>query len=229
MGFDEKNAATYDERFAGISATRESLWLQVRALFADLPSAARILCVGAGTGQEMLALAPHFPGWHFTAVEPSGPMMAIAQKRAAEHGFAERCTFHQGYLDTLPSGEPFEAATCLLVSQFLVERAARRAFFRQIAERLRPGGRLVNADLSGDRTAPEHAQLETVWFRLMEIAGIAPDQHAHMRQAWQSHVDFLPVSELERLIASAGFDPPVLFSQTLLIRAWFARRSLAVT
>ncbi len=223
VGFDEQNAAAYDDRFAKIAALRDSLLLQTRALLGDLPDDARILCVGAGTGQELLALAPHFPRWQFTAVEPSAPMMAICRRRAAEHGFADRCTFHTGYLDTLPPGEPFHAATCLLVSHFIVAPDARRAFFRQIADRLRPHGRLVNADLSGDRSAPDHAQLQSGWFRLMEIAGVPPEQHANMIQAWQSSVGFLPVAELETLIASAGFERPVLFSQSLLIRAWFAR------
>lgn len=224
VGFDEKNAAAYDDRFAKISAMRDSLLLQTRAILADLPADARILCVGAGTGQELLALAVHFPQWHFTAVEPSAPMMAICQRRAAEHGFAQRCTFHTGYLETLPASALFHAATCLLVSHFIVATDARRAFFRQIAERLRPQGRLVTADLSGDRNRADHAKLETVWFRLMEIAGVPPEQHANMLQAWQRDVGFLPAAEQEALIASAGFEHPVLFSQSLLIRAWFTQR-----
>lgn len=224
VGFDEKAAAAYDERFAKISAIRDSLLLLTRAILADLPADARILCVGAGTGHELLAFASHFPRWHFTAVEPSAPMMAHCQRRAADHGFAQRCTFHSGYLDTLPASEPFHAATCLLVSHFIVAADARRTFFRQIADRLCPQGRLVSADLSGDRNTADHAKLEAVWFRLMEIAGVTAEQHANMRQAWQRDVGFLPLSELETLIASAGFDRPVLFHQSLLIRGWFSER-----
>ena len=224
VGFDEKAAAAYDDRFAKISAMRDSLLLATRAALADLPADARLLSVGAGTGQELLALAPHFPQWHFTVVEPSAPMMALCQRRAADHGFAHRCTFHTGYLDTLPPSEPFHAATCLLVSQFLVAPDARRAFFRQIADRLVEQGRLISADLSGDRRDPHHAKLETIWFRLMEIAGVSPEQHENMRQAWQRDVGFLPIADLEALIASAGFESPVLFHQSLLIRAWVTQR-----
>jgi len=225
VGFDEKNAAAYDDRFAKISALRDSLLLVTRAALADLPADARLLCVGAGTGHELLALAPHFPDWQFTVVEPSAPMMTLCQRRAAEHGFARRCTFHTGYLDTLPPAAPFHAATSLLVSHFIVATAKRRSFFRHIADRLHPGGRLVSADLSGDRASPEHAQLQSVWLRLMEIAGIPPAQHAHMLQAWQRDVAFLPIPELESLIVSAGFEPPVLFHQSLLIRAWLTQRA----
>ncbi len=224
VGFDAQNAAAYDDRFAKISALREALLLQTRAILGDLPADARVLCVGAGTGHEVLALATHFSSWRFTVVDPSAPMMAICRRRATEHGFADRCTFHGGYLDSLPPGEPFHAATSLLVSHFLVTTEKRRAFFCEIADRLRPHGRLVTADLSGDRTTTSHAQLQTVWFRLMEIAGVPPEAHARMLEAWQRDVSFLPSPEFEELIASAGFEPPVLFHQTLLIRAWFALR-----
>ncbi len=222
VGFDAQNAAAYDDRFAKISALRESLLLQTRAVLGDLPADARILCVGAGTGHEVQALATHFPDWRFTVVEPSAPMMALCRRRAAEQGWTERCLFHSGYLDSLPPVPLHHAATSLLVSHFLVSSEKRREFFRQIALRLRDAGRLVVADLSGDRSTPAHARLEAVWFRLMEIAGVTPEQHEKTREAWRKDVGFLPVPELELLITSAGFGAPQLFSQSLLIRAWFA-------
>src|SRR3712207_7126151 len=54
---------------------------------------------------------------------------------------ASRCAFHAGYLDSLPPAEAFDVATALLVSQFILDRAARSGLFRGIGERLRPGGR----------------------------------------------------------------------------------------
>lgn len=224
VGFDEQNAATYDERFAPIIAIRDALHLQMRALLSALPAQARILCVGAGTGAELITLATHFPQWQVTAVEPSAPMMALCRRRATEHGFVDRCTFHTGYLDSLPAGEPFHAATSLLVSHFITDRAARRDYFRQIATRLHPQGWLVSADLSGDQATPTHARLEEVWFRLMKFTGQTDEQRAGMIAAWSKSVAFLPLPEIEALITAAGFGPPTLFHQALLIRAWFAQR-----
>jgi tRNA (cmo5U34)-methyltransferase len=91
-----------------------------------------------GTGAEIVYLAQRFPQWRFTAVEPSAPMLEVCRLRAEEHGIASRCVFHEGYLDSLPPSEAFDAATSLLVSQFILEREARSDFFRTIAERLRP-------------------------------------------------------------------------------------------
>ena len=38
-------------------------------------------------------------------------------RKAEACGVASRCVFHAGYLDSLPSGQAFDAATALLVSQ----------------------------------------------------------------------------------------------------------------
>ena len=51
-----------------------------------------------------------------------------------------RCEFHEGYLDSLPSSEPFGAATSLLVSQFVRDPVARAEFFRASPGGSNPAG-----------------------------------------------------------------------------------------
>ena len=125
--FTQDHAAAYDQRFSKLAPLRDALHLLVATLFSELPAQARILCVGAGTGAELLFLARKFPGWEFTAVEPSGPMLDLCRTKADAEGIASRCTFHEGYLDSLPAGEPFDAATSLLVSQSSSMRGAEQA------------------------------------------------------------------------------------------------------
>lgn len=127
--FDKEQAAAYDERFAKLAPLKDSLHLLIRILFSELPERARILCVGVGTGAELIALAKAFPGFEFAAVEPSEPMLEVCKQRAREEGIASRCTFHNGFVHTLPASEPYDAATSILVSQFLVQRADRVGFF----------------------------------------------------------------------------------------------------
>ncbi|MEK7949003.1 class I SAM-dependent methyltransferase [Luteolibacter soli] len=223
-GFGPEQAAAYDARFAKLEPMREALHLLTHGILARLPSDARVLCVGAGTGAELLALASKFPGWRFTAVEPSGPMLDLCRKKANDAGVAGRCEFHEGFLESLPIGEPFHAATSFLVSQFVLDEDRRRDFFRGIAERLVPGGYLVSSDLSADLTSPDYAELFKVWASLFEYAGFLPEQIEAVRGAYGTNVAVTSPEHVASLIASAGFEMPVAFYQSVLIRGWFAQR-----
>lgn len=219
--FGRDHATAYDARWAKLAPLRDALDLLVRVVLQDLPGDARILCVGAGTGAELLALARAFPGWRFTAVDPAAPMLEVCRRKVDEAGIASRCELHEGYLDSLPHGEPFDAATSILVSQFLVDPERRRAFFRGIAERLRPGGTLISADLASalDPAARER-QLE-IWLRAHD--GPSMERAREACASWGKLVAVSPPQELEALIASAGFERPILFYQALFIHAWYAR------
>jgi tRNA (cmo5U34)-methyltransferase len=226
VAFDQTHAATYDQKYAKLAAMRDALHLLVGAVFADLPAAARILCVGAGTGHELIYLAEKFPGWRFVAVEPSAPMLDVCRRKAEERGLTPRCVFHEGYLETLPLSEPFDAATSLLVSQFLLAPDARTAFFRAIAQRLHLGGLLATADLASDLASPTYQSLLDVWIRLMRETGSPPEQLEKMRVVYGRDVAVLPQEQISALIAAGGFETPVQFLQTGLIHAWYVRRDL---
>lgn len=227
--FNQSHAAEYDKRFAKLASFREAMHLLIAAVFADLPTEARILCVGAGTGAEIMDMARRFPGWHFTAVEPSGPMLDVFRGKAEQAGLTTRCVFHEGYLDSLPPCEPFDAATSILVSQFVLEVEARTRFFRGIAERLRPGGLLASADLAADLASVDGGRLLEVWFRLLAGADVPPEKLEALRAAYGRDVAVLPVAQVEQVIAAGGFEAPRLFLQTGLIHAWHASRAAVLS
>ncbi|MEZ5415468.1 MAG: methyltransferase domain-containing protein [Opitutaceae bacterium] len=160
--FNAEHAAGYDERWAPLAPMRDSLHLQMRLVLQELPADARILCVGVGTGAELIALARVFPGWRFVAVDPSSPMLEVGQKNIAQAGFTDRCEFHACYVHELPADLKCDAATSILVSQFITDRAQRVGFFREIAKRLKPGGTLVTADLCV-LSLDQQEQLFPVW------------------------------------------------------------------
>lgn len=222
--FDKSQAATYDERFKNLAPIREVMLLLAGAMLSKLPAEARILCVGVGTGAEILFLADKFPGWTFTAVEPSGPMLDVCRSKAGDAGIAGRCVFHEGYLESLPASEKFHAATSILVSQFILDPEARRGFFSGMAERLLPGGYLMSADLSADLSSTNYDRLLDAWSRLHTFADMPPGQLERYRSAYGRDVAVTPPEELGLLIASGGFEEVTLFYQALLIHAWFARR-----
>ena len=168
--FGEAGAALYDERWKPLAALRDNLDLQTALVFRALPADSHCLCVGGGTGAELLALARYFPGWRFTVVEPAPAMLAICRRHAEEAGITPRCEFHAGYTATLDPAARFDAATAILVSQFITVTDERRRFYADIARRLKSTGLLVTADLILPPTQ-QRAQLFEVWGRMMVHAG----------------------------------------------------------
>lgn len=220
--FDQM-APGYDRQWARLAPIQEALHFLLRSVFAGLPAEARILCVGVGTGAELDRLARGFPAWRFTAVDLSAAMLEVCRQRAEEGGYLARCDFHAGEVGSLPADVLYDGATCFLVSQFILEPAARSAFFGAIAARLRPGGILASSDLASE---PAHYEaLLGAWLAMMSAAGIPPEGLENMRAAYRRDVAVLPGAEIESIVAAGCFEAPVPFYQAGLIRAWFARRA----
>jgi len=222
--FDQQ-AAGYDAQWAKTAPIRDGMYFLLESVFAGLPTDARVLCVGAGTGTELLHLAARFPGWRFTAVEPSGPMLDVCRRRAAEAGVAERCSFHEGYVDTLPVEAKHDAATSFLVSQFILDPKARSAFFREIAGRLEPGGVLASSDLAAGAGTQDYERLLSLWLKVMASADVSPEGLERMRAAYAKDVGIVPPLQVVSIIEAGGFEAATQFYQSGLIHAWFARRA----
>lgn len=225
--FDQQ-ASGYDERWAKTAPIREALYFLLTAVFAGLPEQARILCIGVGTGEEIRYLAKRYPQWHFVAVEPSGAMLEVCRAKAQREGFASRCSFHEGYLASLPAHDAFDAATCFLVSQFILDQAARANFFKAIAARLCPGGILASSDLASELGSTEYEGLLGMWLNMMLAAGIPSAGLEQMRAAYAKDVAVLHPAQVASIIKLGGFDEPVRFYQSGLIHAWFSKRAVAV-
>ncbi|EKE71617.1 class I SAM-dependent methyltransferase [Gallaecimonas xiamenensis] len=221
--FDQQ-AQGYDQQWARLAPINGGLYFLLESAFAALPEHARILCVGAGTGREILHLAKVFPRWQFTAVEPAPAMVAVCRDQAEKAGIAARCTFFTGYLQDLPPSAPFDAATSLLVSQFLMDKAQRIGFFNAIAQRLAPGGLLANADLAADLQSPQGQAQLALWFKVMSQALPSADALARMQNAYRQDVAVLPPAQVAALLAEGGFTGVFPFFQAGLIHGWLGQR-----
>lgn len=222
--FDQQ-AANYDAQWAKTAPIGNCLHFLLDSVFAELPSEATLLCVGVGTGTELAHLARLNPGWRFVAVEPSGAMLEVCRQKAEREGFAARCTFHEGYLESLSTSNLHDAATCFLVSQFILNEDERCRFFGEIAKRLKPGGLLASSDLASDVESPEYDVLLHAWMNMMSASDVSPGAMARMRQAYANDVGVLPPARVASIIAAGGFELPVPFFQAGLIHAWLSRRA----
>ena len=223
----DRQAPDYDKQWVRMAAMNDALYFLLESVFAELRSDARILCVGVATGTELINLAQKHPNWHFTAVEPSGAMLDVCKRRVEEAGLTARCTFHEGYLNTLvstlPSLEKHDAATCFLVSQFILDRVERAKFFAEIANQLKAGGVLASSDLSSSDSAASYEALLKVWQYVMSNADVQPEILKRMREAYVKDVAVLPAAEVAAIIQAGGFEAPVPFFQAGLIHAWFSK------
>lgn len=224
--FDQQ-APNYDQQWKKMAPINDGLYFFLEPIFEKLHDESRVLCVGAGTGKEIIFLAEKFPNWTFTVVEPSSVMMKFCREAIERNNLKSRCFFHEGYLDSLTIKESHNAATCFNVSHFFLDEGKRRAFFTQIANKLTPEGILVNSDLASDTTSNEYHELLETWLTAMAQSDLSEDNIKKMKAAYAKDVAILPPKQVASIIASGGFDFPIQFYQAGLIHAFFAKRSIA--
>ena len=220
--FNQEMAEAYDRRNGGLKPISDSLHFLMRLTLADLPADARVLCVGVGTGAEILARAGAYPGWTFVGVDPSADMLSVCGHRLERAGILDRCRLAQGYVDDVAE-TGFDAAVSLLVAHFIA-REDRPGFYSAIHQRLKPGGRFLSAEISGDLDAPEFPAMLEDWKKVQTVMGATPDSLAKLPAMLRETLGVLPVDETEDLWRAAGFPCPVPFFQAFMIRGWHARR-----
>jgi tRNA (cmo5U34)-methyltransferase len=215
-------AGDYERRIRTLVPGYDTLHaLSAAVLRAQLPDEARVLCVGAGTGEELARLAVAGPRWQFTGADPSADMLAQARTRLQQAGVLDRVELVAGAADTVPAAPPFDAATLILVLHFIKDDAARAALLGAIAARLVPGAPLLLASLYRHGDA---GTLLDAWMALQMLAGL-PRQAVEERMAPRL-AEARPVGddELAQLLAGAGFGPPTRYFQGLMMAGWVARR-----
>tara|TARA_R110000796_G_scaffold27004_12_gene74607 strand:+ start:3943 stop:4641 length:699 start_codon:yes stop_codon:yes gene_type:complete len=222
--FGPDHAANYDAQFEKLHPIKDVMHLVLQAHLGELPDTARILVAGAGTGAEVRHLAAIYPNWQFTLVDPSEAMLAVARQHAQAEGFEARCTFRAAYVSAIPDKD-FDAATSMLVSHFLTGAEERTAYFRSIAERLKPGAPVFNADLCYDTDAPDFPAVRDFWLSLMSRAGMNAEGRERYKEMFGTLFACHGPAEVEAMMESAGFVPPAQCMQAGLIRGWVTAKA----
>ncbi|MFZ5439763.1 MAG: class I SAM-dependent methyltransferase [Myxococcota bacterium] len=216
--FDEEAARNYAQApVRNVPGYAGLLRMTTQLLAERVPSAGRVLVLGAGGGLELQAFATAHAGWRFDGVDPSPEMLALATRTLGAH--AARVQLHRGTIEVAPDG-PFDGATCLLTFHF-IPRAQRLETLRQLRRRLRPGAPFVLAHLS----VPEHER--ATWLLRHAAFGAADDADAATleatREALATRLTVLSPEEEEAHLRDAGFTDVGLFYAGFAVRGWVAR------
>lgn len=225
--FDAARAGEYAVQsriaLAGYDACHE---LAACLLAADLGSGrqARILVAGAGgTAQEIISAARLEPQWHFTAVDPSAPMLKLAMAAVGREGLAARTTPMLGEVAALPDEAIYDAATLIGVLHHLPGEPAKRSLLADLAARLKPGAPLI---LAGNRHAYASKPLFlAAWGERWRMHGASSQEiEAKLGKILQGADPPAGDDDVARLLAEAGFEAPTLFFSSLFWGGWITHR-----
>ena len=137
--------------------------------------------LGCGTGQVSAALAPFVE--RVVAVDASAAMLQAAKKRL--HGF-DNIDLRRGELEALPvDDERLDAATLMLVLHHVPDPARALA---EVARVLKPGGRVIIADMLPHDRDNYRQQMGHVWLGF-------PDEHitAMLRESGFEQIRVVPL------------------------------------
>lgn len=187
---------------------------------------AKVLVVGAGgTAQEIIAMGALEPGWTFTAVDPSAPMLEAATQQLQANDLLHRTQVHLGQVEDLPEDESFDAATLIGVLHHLPGDAAKQQILRAVQARLKPGAPLIVAgnhyvyasqplllEAWAQRWRQQGASVREVQARLGKILQGADPPHSE--------------AAVQQLLDDTGFGQATRFFSSLFWGAWLTCKAV---
>jgi tRNA (cmo5U34)-methyltransferase len=178
----------------------------------------KVLVVGAGGGMELKEFAQTYPQWHLVGVDPSKPMLDLAE--ATLGPLVARVELHHGYTETAPVG-PFDAAACLLTMHFLAIDE-RRSTLKEIRRRLKPGAPMVTAHLSFPHAQGERQLWLSRYAAFAVASGVDPENARKAATMIGSTLPVLGPEQEEAMLEETGFTGSRLFYAGLALRGWVA-------
>lgn len=183
-----------------------------------VPDDGTVLVLGAGGGLELKVFAEAQPGWRFVGVDPSAPMLKLAE--ATLGPLVSRAELCEGYVDSAPQG-PFDAATCLLTLHFL-DAGERLRTLIELRRRLKPGAPLVVAHHSFPQSESDKRRWLTRYAAFAVSSGISTMNAESAIEAMGHRLPVLSPEDDVALLREAGFVTVELFYAAFTFKGWIA-------
>ena len=158
---------------------------------ADLGPGDRVLDVGFGFGAQDVYWMTRFAPREIVGVNITGPQVAAARRRVAAAGLADRIHLYHASATELPL--PDQAFDVVVALECAFHFRTRERFFSEAHRVLRPGGRLVTADIIPRAGALDRPSLAALGWHFVATRFDMPRVNAY------------PASEYRRRLRGAGF------------------------
>ena len=221
--FDNARANEYGRQsriaLAGYDACHDLAACMLAASLGTIGSA-KILVVGAGgTAQEIIAMATLEPGWRFTAVDPSEPMLEAAKHQLKLNNLLERTDMHLGHIEDLEAGQSYDAATLIGVLHHLEGDDAKHQLLQSIRAHLKPSAPLI---VAGNQYAyASQPLLLAAWGQRWRQQGASPDEvKVKLGKILQGADPPHSEAAVQKLLSDAGFGDATRFFSSLFWGAW---------
>ncbi|WFR61541.1 class I SAM-dependent methyltransferase [Paenibacillus amylolyticus] len=227
MSWETADVQRYEQSIAlkipGYSHMHDLMERLLAASFAD-NNDIHILVTGAGGGKELALLGSHHTGWVFTGVDPSQPMLQLAEKRVKEAGIASRVRLQPVTVEALPEDILYDGATSMLMLHFLQGMEAKRAFLTGLAARLKPGAPLIIAAVNADLRSPAHPVMMQAWKDHMLSAGVLPEEWERFAASLGRESDPIYSEEMTQLLTECGFSHITRYFGAFWVEGYYASR-----
>ncbi len=217
-------AQVYDSEVVNIIPGYEALHSTAgHILRTSLPEVADILVCGSGTGNEAISYASEHPGWKITGFDPSEQMVLVAKAKAAYVGLEERIRIIHGSVEDVPS-ESFDAATSILVKHF-IPYDDKASYLRNIAKRLKPGAKLLTADITGYRDDEMFKGFMLAWESFQKTHRDEDEEEIEKTlDRVRRNLPILTEARTISMLEDAGFKKIRLFWKNLMINGYIAEK-----
>ncbi len=214
--FNSDKANAYDETIMKVIPGYQTSHELARCLLEDtLSGSSKLLIAGCGTGKEIVDYAFNNQQWQFLGFDPSEKMLSTAKERVETNKCEERVHLVKGVIDDVHETD-FDAATSILVLQFLPSDDEIQGFFDKVATKLKPGAPLVLVYMEGDKKTDEYLVLNSAW-KTQQLSTRNDDQSVieEFKQR-DKDIRFISQEQIELFLNKAGFSKPLRFYQAYL-------------